>query len=469
MTTQHFVDKTLEERADEREAAARNRTMTKVAGALVNLGLAVSALLTIAYLTLLTQEAAGLLDPWGYVLGGLVGVVAIIPAELGLIIWRERLAGERQITSFQRGTAVVAMLLAGVFSALTTSSFFSYTLPQLFPPSYLAIAPTLNVGAIVGAWIVFILAVVFYAVSSRETQQNLASAAAFQSMFDARVAVLRSSAEAVRTGAQNTVVAMEQMGVFERDARRLIVGSLGYDADALATLPHLAKTIIDQPPDDGSATDGPATDGATQSATGGQRGYFDAYQYALAEFTAGRGGKMDRQWLADEFNLTPQQVTGAINDAYREHQAHKQRPQPATPAPIDQPFGLPAINLVDLGYNSPANGSPTTATDLGQQEADGERMAFYPVSEAPAGSPQSLTFGGDEWKMMWIGSDGYPYSRSARMPADTQTAWDAFSEMLPPGMTFDRFVELHEQHNRYQQEKLAGNFTNGRSNGRQGA
>jgi fluoride ion exporter CrcB/FEX len=238
MTTQHFVDKTLEDRADERDTIARNRTMTKVAGGLVNFGLVVSAILTMVYLTLLTEESAGLIDPWGYILGGLVGLVAVIPAELGLVIWRERLAGERHISSQQRWTAVVAMLLAGIFSALTTSSFFSYSLPQLFPPSYLAIAPTLNVGAIVGAWIVFIMAVVFYSISSRDTQQNLASAAAFQAMFEARIAVLRSSAEAVRTGAENTITAMEQGGIFDRDARRLITGSLGIEQNRLDALPQ---------------------------------------------------------------------------------------------------------------------------------------------------------------------------------------------------------------------------------------
>ena len=377
MTTQHFVDKTLEERADEREAAARSRTMTKVAGALVNLGLGVSALLTIAYLTLLTQEAAGLLDPWGYVLGGLVGIVAIIPAELGLIIWRERLAGERQITGFQRGTAVVAMLLAGVFSALTTSSFFSYTLPQLFPPSYLAIAPTLNVGAIVGAWIVFILAVVFYAVSSRETQQNLASAAAFQSMFDARVAVLRSSAEAVRTGAQNTVVAMEQMGVFERDARRLIVGSLGYDADALATLPHLAKTTIDQPPADDPSTDGPPTDGPP--------------------------------------------ADGPPADA-----------RPTFPSDYE-------INLVDLA----------------------EQVTFNPVNTVTPGSPKILTHDGKEWLETWVGGDGITYAQPTKLSSDAATAWHDAKQrgIVPDGMSWDRFKKLH----------TTGNFTNGRSSGRQGA
>ena len=390
MTTQHFVDKTLEERADERDATARNRTMTKVAGALVNFGLVVSALLTIAYLTLLTQEAAGLADPWGYILGLLVGLVAIIPAELGLVIWRERLAGERQITGSQRLTAVVAMLLAGVFSALTTSSFFSYSLPQLFPASYLAIAPTLNVGAIVGAWIVFIMAVVFYSISSRETQQNLASAAAFQAMFDARVSVLRSSAEAVRAGSEATVTAMEQSGIFDRDVKRLIIGSLGYDDQALAMLPS-----ANVQPD--TAVPGP---------------------------------------------------TPAI--------AHQPEANPKRPS-----IGF---SLVDLGYtdhDQPDQVQPDQVQPDQAQPDRGEKIQYYPASEAPEGGPATLTFGDHEWKMMWVGNDGLAYSRTAHLPSDPSKAWAAASSQLPPGMNYEKFVQLHRRHNDHQRDKLAGNFTQG--------
>ena len=368
MTTQHFVDKTLEERADERDAAARNRTMTKVAGALVNLGLAVSALLTIAYLSMLTEEATGLSDPWGYLLGILVGVVAIIPAELGLVIWRERLAGERQITGFQRVTAVVAMLLAGIFSALTTSSFFSYTLPQLFPASYLAIAPTLNVGAIVGAWIVFILAIVFYSISSRDTQQNLASAAAFQAMFDARVSVLRSSAEAVRAGAQSTVTAMEQMGVFEQDARRLIVGSLGYDENALASLP--VKTTIEQRTETAVSPTTPTTNNrpATPTATAGN----------------------------------------------------------------DRPFGLPHINLVDLGYADKGATSP------------GQPVNFAPTHNTVDGRFKFLSAVKGELSVAWVGSDGCVYSEPVELPSDVNEAWEEAKWLgIVNHLGFPEFEKIH--------------------------
>jgi hypothetical protein len=235
-----IIETSLSERADERERSDQLRNMTKAAAWLVGLGLVVSAVLTVFYLTLLVNDAAGLPDPYGVLLGLLVGIVAIVPAELALIVWRERLAGERNITGGQRATAVTALFLAGIFAALTTSSFFSYFLPQLFTPGYIAAAPMLNVLAIVGSWIVFIMAIVFYSITSRDTTQNISQAKAFQAMFDARMSVLKSAAEAIRTDAENTINAMEKGGVFERDARQLIIASLGMEDNRLDLLPEPA-------------------------------------------------------------------------------------------------------------------------------------------------------------------------------------------------------------------------------------
>jgi len=235
-----IIDRSLSELADERDSQGAARGAAIVAAAAVNVGLAISAILTVIYLMLLVDEAAGLPDPWGLLFGLLVGVVAIVPAELALVIWRARLAADGAITTGQRVTAVVAMILAGVFSALTTSSFFSYFLPQLFAESYLTVAPALNVGAIVGSWIVFIMAIVAYSVFSRQTQQNLSQARAFQSVFDARMVVLRSAAEAIHLEAERMVTDMNDRGVFRADAQQLILMSLGMDDNRLA-LPDPAK------------------------------------------------------------------------------------------------------------------------------------------------------------------------------------------------------------------------------------
>lgn len=243
---QPIIDQSLADRADERERANNWRTAAGIASFLVNVGLAISAILTIFYLMLLVNDAAGLPSPYGYLFGLLVGVVAIVPAELALVIWRARLAADDTITKEQRVTAVIAMILAGVFSALTTSSFFSYFLPQLFPPSYMAIAPALNVGAIVGAWVVFILAIVAYSVGSRQTQQNLSQAKAHQAVFDARMTVLKSAAEAIRIEAESMVDQMDQAGVFRLDAQNLILASLGMEDGRLSALP--APSAATTPP-----------------------------------------------------------------------------------------------------------------------------------------------------------------------------------------------------------------------------
>lgn len=236
-----IIDQSLSELADERDAVALGRSAAAVAGWAVNGGLVISAVLTVIYLMLLVDDATGLPDPYGLLFGLLVGIVAIVPAELALVIWRARLAADGAITTGQRVTAVTAMIAAGVFSALTTSSFFSYFLPQLFSPAYLAIAPALNVGAIVGSWVTFILAVVAYSVFSRQTQQNLSQAKAYQSIFDARMVVLRSASEAIHLEAENLVKDMNDRGVFRDDAQQLILASLGMDANRL-TLPGRAAS-----------------------------------------------------------------------------------------------------------------------------------------------------------------------------------------------------------------------------------
>lgn len=244
-----IIDQSLSERADERERAGNWRAAAAVASALVNVGLAISAILTVIYLMLLVDDAAGLPDPYGLLFGLLVGVVAIVPAELALVIWRARLASDDTITRAQRVTAVIAMLAAGVFSALTTSSFFSYFLPQLFPSSYMAIAPALNVGAIVGSWVVFILAIVAYSIGSRQTQQNLSQAKAHQAVFDARMTVLKSAAEAIRIEAEAMVKQMDDAGVFKQDAQNLILASLGMDNGRLAALPDGKQAAQPDQPD----------------------------------------------------------------------------------------------------------------------------------------------------------------------------------------------------------------------------
>lgn len=226
-----MTKQSLTDRAKERAQKAAGDNKVTLSGALVGLGLLVSALLTIIYLVLLTEEATTLPHPYGYLFGILVGVVAVIPAELAVLIWNSRLESETNITDGQKNTAVTAIVLAGIFSAMTTSSFFSYFLPQLFPPAYLTIAPALNVGAIVGSWIVFLLAIVLYNINSRTTKQNLAKAKASQDIFDARMAILQAAGEAIRAESDKWINQMDDSGVFEQDAQRLIAATLGMNAD----------------------------------------------------------------------------------------------------------------------------------------------------------------------------------------------------------------------------------------------
>ena len=199
------VRQSLTDRADESANKEASQWKASFAKILVNVGIGISAFLTIFYLMLLVEEAVDLPSPYSYMMGLLVGVVAIIPAEIALIVWRERLAGDVDITDWQKTTAIFGQVMAGIFSALTTSSFFSYFLPSLFPAAYMAIAPALNVGAIVGSWIVFIMAIVVYDINSRQTMQNLAQANANQKVLDARLDIIKGAAQAIKEGADSVI------------------------------------------------------------------------------------------------------------------------------------------------------------------------------------------------------------------------------------------------------------------------
>ena len=228
-----IIEQTLAEKADNRSRIETGRAAANVAGWMVHVGIAISAILTVIYLMLLTQAAVNLPTPFDWIFGLLVGVVAIVPAEMAMLIWLARIGNEAAITKAQQNVARAAVFLAGVFSALTTSSFFSYFLPQLFPAGYLAIAPTLNVAAIIGSWIVFIMSNVLWGMFSRQTRQNLSEAEAHQKIFDARFSVLKAAGEAIRIEADKMIHAMDEENVFEDDARQLILAALGMDENRI--------------------------------------------------------------------------------------------------------------------------------------------------------------------------------------------------------------------------------------------
>jgi hypothetical protein len=259
--------KTLLEQANQRDSELWSRVMSGVSGVLVNLGIAISAVLTVVYLTLLVEEAAGLAAPYGYILGAVVGFVAVIPAEMAMIVWRERLANDRGITPFQRWTAVFSMIFAGIFSALTTSSFFSYFLPQLFPASYIEIAPTLNVVAIVGAWIAFIMGVAFYSIGSHKTKQNVKEGQALNDIHEAQMDSLRAYAQAIRLASQGTMDTLNEGGFFTLDGLRLIANTthvdprrLGIGNEAEAGPSAEGRVTIDQEAARPARPAGPATE-----------------------------------------------------------------------------------------------------------------------------------------------------------------------------------------------------------------
>ena len=323
-TLNNPLERSLLDRSRQEEKRQLGYTAAKGANFMVDFGLTVSAVLTVIYLAVLVGEVIGIASPWNWLVGVFVGVVAIVPAELGLVIWRTFLKGDPDITDVQRWTAITAMIFAGVFSALTTSSFFSYFLPGLFTAWYLDIAPTLNIAAIVGSWIVFILATVAWNVSSQQTKQNLESAKANNALFMSQIDLIKAYVQAVREDSGALIGQMDEGNAFWGDAQKWAEANLGLSdgrvskyapvtVEATAPAPPTLREEMEtqrrwvaENPDYGLRNGKPAQPEPVV------RGYPAGFQFALNEATNGR--RIAPAQLMDGFGLTREQALQILGE-----------------------------------------------------------------------------------------------------------------------------------------------------------
>lgn len=245
--------------ADEAQAQDAARDAVGRSNALVNIGLALSALLSVLYITLALGPGLAVPAPFNYVLAVFVGIVSIVPAELAIYIWRARLQGDVNITGAQRAIAAVCMVLAGISAAVTTMSFFGWALASLFPAFWLDAQPVANLGAILGAWLVFILGSIGYDTTSVTTRLNLQMANAMNRIHRTRANLIKSAAQAIGNETDTLVSDMDAAHLFAIDAQAMIADLLGLDAGRASAVGQIAasRQTIPQPPEDATEDGAP--------------------------------------------------------------------------------------------------------------------------------------------------------------------------------------------------------------------
>jgi hypothetical protein len=132
-----------------------------------------------------------------------------------------------------------------------------------------------------------------------------------------------------------------------------------------------------------------------------------------------------------------------------------QQPEPEQPETAVSP--TPAMaQTPQSGQKRPSigfgGGDTVNLVDLAEQQAAADRMTYKPAARSVGGSQRTLAHDGQRWLETWVGGDGTPYATPATLPSDVGRAWaDArANNLLPSGMSFERFTELH---------KTAVNFT----------
>jgi hypothetical protein len=202
----------------------------------VRVGLALSALLSVLYITLALSPVIGIPSPWSWAVGVFVGLMSVVPAELAMSIWMARLQGDLSITSNQKWVAIICLVLAGIAAAVTTTSFFAWALGGLFPSVWVDdVQPYANLGAILGAWVVFIIGIIGYHIAAINTQQNLEEAEAHNLLRQTQFDIIKAWAMATANEADNLVANMDNKRLFANDAMKMINAFMG-DNDERANI-----------------------------------------------------------------------------------------------------------------------------------------------------------------------------------------------------------------------------------------
>ena len=209
---------TLLEKAKDRKRTARKKSGQKRTEGIVKAGLILSAALTIIYLTIAIYNA---LVGWGWhpiLAGGValfVGVIAIVPGEMAVNLWMDRLQTDRDITGGQIAVAWFGGISAVLASAVATISFFAFILDNFSPGWYdNETAASVNLISVGASWMIFLTCIFLYKALSIASKQNKRLAEARNDMKEADADMLEALAQAKREATDRMLAQLEDAGVF---------------------------------------------------------------------------------------------------------------------------------------------------------------------------------------------------------------------------------------------------------------
>ena len=237
--------KTIFTQAEESMRSEEASSSNGKAETFIMLGLALSSLFTIIYMVVALGGSLMELG-WAivvaYLIGGLLGIAAIMPGEAAVWIWKTKLQSDYEINGTQVGVAWVAGLASAISSAISTVSFFAYLLQGLMPGWYDAnTAAGVNVANIAVGWAIFGLSVFIYYAAGDSSKRNRNRAKALHVARTAQDQMIAGIAQGTKEKIEELIEGMGENNIFVDDALEQVAKAMGLNEDRTKQVRALAK------------------------------------------------------------------------------------------------------------------------------------------------------------------------------------------------------------------------------------
>ncbi len=210
----------------------------------VLLGLALSSTFTIIYMIVAlggSLEAIGWSSIFAYVIGGLLGLAAIMPGEGAVWIWKTKLQSDYEINATQVTVAWISGLAAAVSAAISTVSFFAYLLQGLMPNWYDAnTAAGVNMINIAAGWAVFGMAIYIYYAAGDSSKRNRNRAKALHMVRTTEDEMIAGIAQGTKDKVRQLIEGMGENNIFVDDALEQVARAMGLSDERTMQVRNLA-------------------------------------------------------------------------------------------------------------------------------------------------------------------------------------------------------------------------------------
>jgi hypothetical protein len=246
----------------------------------IMLGLALSSLFTIIYMVVALGGSLldlGWTEVLAYMIGGLLGLAAIMPGEAAVWIWKTKLQSDYEINGTQVTVAWIAGLASAVSAAISTVSFFAYLLQGLMPGWYDAdTAAGVNVANIAVGWAVFGLAVFIYYAAGDSSKRNRNRAKALHVARTAQDQMIAGIAQGTKDKIEELIQGMGENNIFVDDALEQVARAMGLNDERTQQVRNMAKSAPPSQPAPQPRQEVPATrptPAPRQAQNNGRNGY----------------------------------------------------------------------------------------------------------------------------------------------------------------------------------------------------